>query len=227
MAGLSSISSGPRSRSAAQGLVGWGMLGSIGDRLREYSLDDRVVTRVAGMWHGEAEILVVDFVGPQESERVLVEHDGKFQCKVSGPPTLAQFVAERLPARAIIIPAVALDPAHAFEVPVLDDQSSPFGVGTHADALMRIEWSTPRVYQAHAIRTVWASWPQGLVIARVDELNEGDSTDSIAWWPGPGTVVHTASLMADLRYCFTCQIFSEEIIFFIFLFNQSCMPFTK
>lgn len=175
------------------------MLGSLGDRLRDYAPDDRELVRIAGMWRGEAELLVVDLVGAQGSERVCVEHDGTLECMVSGPPSLAQSVAELLPERASIRPAVASDAALGFEVPSLGDRGSSFLVGTHADALIGVEWATPRRYQAHTIHTVWACWSQGLVIARVEELHvESDSTSFIAWRPEQSTVMRTTSLTAEL-----------------------------
>lgn len=175
------------------------MLGNLGDRLREYSPDDREILRIAGMWTGGTELLTVDLVGSQGSERVCVEHDGKLGCMVSGSPTLAQSVAELLPGRVSIRPAIASDEALAFQIPPLGDRGSPFLVGTHADALIEVEWTTPRSYQAHTIHTVWACWSQGLVIARVEELHvEDDATSWIAWWPAQGTVARSASLMANL-----------------------------
>ncbi|MEM9456983.1 MAG: hypothetical protein AAGF11_22590 [Myxococcota bacterium] len=188
------------------------MLGSVGDRLRECSLDDRVVQRIAGMWWGDAELVVIELVESQGSapitesitkraggERIVIEHDGKHEYMVAGPPTLCQLVAELLPAEASIRPAVALEPVLTFEVPSLADTGAPFGVGAHADALMGVQWASPKVYQSHAIHAVWASWPQGLVIARVEEQDvDSDSTSWLAWWPGSRTVARTSSLIADL-----------------------------
>jgi hypothetical protein len=157
-----------------------------------------MVSRVAGMWAGEAELLAVDLQGPQGSERVLVEHDGQSRCKVAGTPALSQFIAEMLPTQAMIIPAAASDAALAFEIPALEDRGAPFGVGAYVEALMGVEWTTPRHYQAHAIRKIWASWSTGLVVAEIEDLHfETDAVLRMAWWPDTSTIVRTAELSTD------------------------------
>ncbi|MCA9709668.1 MAG: hypothetical protein KDK70_27770 [Myxococcales bacterium] len=174
------------------------MLGRLGDRLRTRSAEGRSVQRLLGTWKGTAEFLAVDLTGPQGPERVWVEHDGRDECKVAGPLEGTQLVTALLPARAMIRPAEPSEAALAFQVPTLGAPSSAAGLGSHAETLMGLEWASPRTYQAHAVRAIWAHWPHGLLLVRIEELHvDEESIGRIAWWPGSGAVVRTASLMAS------------------------------